>query len=477
MKILLVRPHLYLKIAERFHSFLRLEPLDLELVAAGIDSKHEIKILDMAIEKKPVKAFHKTMDAFRPDIIGFGGFSNQSLHVKQLAEQAKQLNPETLVVTGGVHATIAPMDFKLPGIVDVVVRGDGVSAMGSLVEAWDCDKTVPESEFVLPVMSPGFDEKAELDPPPLNPCCVTTRPRRDLVDAANYYCICGGEKGAKLKELFPPVASMRTSVGCPHRCSFCVVHFLANGKYIQRSAEDVVDEIAEIKQDYIYFVDDEMFINAKRTREIGELLRERGIRKKYISWARADTICDHTDVFKLWKEVGLETLYVGLESLDESYLADYNKGVDPSTNRRAVEILRELEIGLHAAFIVNPDFANEDFLALRKSIDFVSPAEVTFTVFSPSPGTELFNKHRNDYVCENPYLFYDCMHTILPTKLPLNEFYRYFSLLYLFAFRNNPWRAKKIRVRARDMVRLLKNGAQCGHTLRNIYKDYDRSLW
>jgi radical SAM superfamily enzyme YgiQ (UPF0313 family) len=182
-------------------------------------------------------------------------------------------------------------------------------------------------------------------------------------------------------------------------------------------------------------------------------------------------------MFAEWKEIGLETLYVGLESLDESYLADYNKGVHASENRQAVEILRELKIGLHAAFIVNPDFETEDFLNLRKSINFVAPAEITFTVFSPSPGTELFSKHRNDFICEDPYLFYDCMHTIMPTKLPLNQFYRYFSLLYLFAFQKNPWRAKKIKVPFKDMIRLLKEGMKCGYTLRNIYKDYDRVYW
>lgn len=477
MKILLVRPHLYLKIAERFHAFLRLEPLDLELVAAGIDRRHEVRILDMEVVKNPVKAFEKWVREFAPDVIGFGGYSNQAEHVKMLAKRAREMRPNVLIITGGVHATIAPQEFKLPGVIDVVVRGDGVSVTGTLVDEWEASGTVSGSEFVLPVQDADFDEKAQTDPPILNAKCIQTRPRRELVDPTKYYCVVGGDEGARLPTLFPQVASMRTSVGCPHRCSFCVVHFLANGKYLQRTPEDVVDEIAELEQEYIYFVDDEMFINAKRATEIGRLLKERGIRKKYISWARADTICDHQEMFAEWKEIGLETLYVGLESLDESYLADYNKGVDPSINRRAVEMLRELKIGLHAAFIVNPDFETEDFLNLRKTIDFVSPAEITFTVFSPSPGTELFAKHRDEFICDDPYLFYDCMHTIMPTKLPLNQFYRYFSLLYLFAFRKNPWRAKRIKVPLRDMIRLLKEGMKCGYTLRNIYKDYDRALW
>ena len=62
-----------------------------------------------------------------------------------------------------------------------------------------------------------------------------------------------------MKTIFPRTASVRTSTGCPHRCNFCVVHFLANGKYLQRAPEEVVDEIAHIEEEHIYFVDDEMF--------------------------------------------------------------------------------------------------------------------------------------------------------------------------------------------------------------------------
>ena len=477
MKILLVRPHLYLAIAKRFNAFLRLEPLDIELTAAGVPAGHEVQILDLTLEYNPIRAFDRKIKSFSPDILGFGGYSSQAQHIRQLALRAKAARPGILVIAGGVHATIAPADFKKSDVIDAVIRGDGVSAMEQLVNALAYGGSLPESEYILPIRSEKFDALAETPPPCLNERCLKTRPRRDLINPKNYFCVCSGLRGERLKTLFPPVASMRTSVGCPHRCSFCVVHFLASGKYLQRAPEDVVDEIESLEQEHIYFVDDEMFINPKRAQAIAELLLSRDVKKKYISWARADTICAHPEVFKLWKQAGLETLYVGLESLEENYLQDYNKGVAPAVNRQAVEMLRELDIGLHAAFIVNPDFAEQDFLNLRKSMDFVLPAEISFTVLSPSPGTAMFEENKDRFICDDPYLFYDCMHTLLPTRLPLNQFYRYFSLLYLFAFRKNPWRAKKIKVPFRDMLRLMLGGVRCGWTLRHIYKDYDRRLW
>ena len=56
---------------------------------------------------------------------------------------------------------------------------------------------------------------------------------------------------------------------------------------------------SRIKEDHIYFVDDETFLNNKRLTDIANLLLERGIKKKYISWARSDTIVRHPELFRL----------------------------------------------------------------------------------------------------------------------------------------------------------------------------------
>ncbi|MBN1670626.1 MAG: radical SAM protein, partial [Kiritimatiellae bacterium] len=477
MKILLVRPHVSLAVARSFYAFVHLEPLDLEIVAGGIDRKHETRILDLTLYRRPRRVFDDEVRRFQPDIIGFGGYSTQARHVKELAASAKVLLPACVVMVGGVHATIAPVDYGLPGIIDVVVRGDGATVLRKLVAVLEAGGDAGSVPNCLVVKSPGFAELAKQGPPELPPISQIPRPRRDLTDRSRYYCIWSGEHGARSRTIFPRVATLRTSVGCAYRCKFCVVHFLAHGKYMPRAPEDVVDEIAALPEEHIYFVDDEMFINPRRARRVAELLLERGIRKQYISWARSDTICRNEGVFRLWKQAGLAVVYIGLESMEEQNLDGYDKQVTPAENRRAVAILRALRIGLHAALMVNPDFDVEDFRKIHKTIKQVAPAEMSFTVFSPSPGTPLWEEHRDEFICEDPYSFYDCMHTLLPTRLPLNRFYRYFSLLYLLGFRENPWRAKKVGRSLRDLARVIRRGMCCGWALRRIYKDYDRKYW
>ena len=471
MTVLLVRPHLILELARRFHAFLHLEPLDLEIVAGGVQVPHSVEILDLSHERKPFEAMREKLLSLRPGVVGFGCYSNQAQAVRELAGIVRQLLPSAKIVVGGVHASIAPKDLNVPALFDYVVRGEGSGAIRRLLAALDSGVTLAD-EGVLPVGTPQFDALSD-GPPPAHPDYgQVAKPRRDLIDRAKYFCIWSGKLNEKLPALFPQVASMRTSVGCPRRCSFCVVHYLAHGRYIQRDPEEVVNEIASIAEEHIYFVDDEMFINPARAEAIARLLLERGIRKQYISWARSDTICEHPDLFKLWQKAGLQVVYVGLESMEDDALKGFNKGVDVKTNRRAVEILREIGIVLHAALIVNPDFTKEDFLKLHRTIDWVAPAEMSFTVLSPSPGTAYWQETCGRFIPADPYAFYDCMHTLLPTKLPLPTFYRYFSILYLCGFRKNPWRAHHVRVPSKDLLRLMWNGMRTGITLHRLHRDY-----
>jgi len=474
MKVLLVRPHVILTLAKRFHLFLHLEPLDLEIVAGGVEAPHEVTILDLSCEKHPFVVFEKWLREIKPDLVGFGCYSNQVRGVRELAAVVRARCPAAKIMVGGVHATIAPLDLNEPALFDFVIRGEGSIVLRRLLKALVAGETI-EDEAILVPGSSSYVSRGEMPPPHLPEFNEVAKPRRDLVDRTQYFSVWAGKPNEKLKTMFPQIASLRTSVGCPRRCSFCVVHYLAHGRYIQRTPEDVVDEIAALKEEYIYFVDDEMFINPTRAEAIAKLLLERGIKKEYISWARADTICAHPDLFRLWKQAGLQILFVGLEAMDEEALKGFNKGVSVSTNLKAVDLLHEIGIVLHSAMIVNPNYTKEDFERLHRTLERISPAEMSFTVLSPSPGTDYYKETCATFIAPDPYSFYDCMHTLLPTTLPLKDFYRYFSILYLLGFRKNPWRTNKIKAPLRDILRLVIGGMKTGFTLHQLWRDYPES--
>lgn len=404
MRILLVKPHPQLLVAKRLQErFLRLEPLELEIVAGGVPAEDEVSICDLSIEKKPLQTFHEQLRKINPHIVGFTGYSTQAAMVKNLAKIAKNYNSSIINVVGGIHATIVPIDYAVDGI-DIIVRGEGGTTFREIINRYKKRLMLYFGDMSLSPKDPDFFTKAEAPPPKFPPVHEIPRPRRDLIQRNRYFCVWTSAPEKRLETMFPQTASMRTSTGCAFNCSFCVVHYITGGKYLQRTPEDVVNEIAQIKEEHIYFVDDEMFLNKKRMTEIAELLLQRRIKKKYISWARSDTVVRHPELLQLWKKVGLELVYVGLEAMRGSQLNNYNKKTNVETDRKAVSSLREIGITLHASFIVDPDFTVEDFRMLEKEIMNVCPAEVTFTVFSPAPSTELWHKHKDDYICD-PYLF------------------------------------------------------------------------
>jgi len=471
LNILLVRPHSHLHVAKCLQSFLHLEPLELEIVAGGIPKEENISIIDISLEKDPVAFFEGHLREKKPDIVGFTCYSTQSAIVKDLSSRAKLILPETLTIAGGIHPTIIPGDFAGSSL-DIIVRGEGGTAFTEIVKRLRSGDPLANGTSILAIDDPGFSEKASTKPPHFPPVEDIPRPRRDLVNRSKYFSVwTSPDKNNRLETMYPNIATIRTSTGCAYDCNFCVVHHMMNGKYLQRAPEDVVDEIAGIQEEYIYFVDDETFLNPKRLTRIAELLKERGIRKKYVSWARVDTIVSHPELFKLWKEVGLHIVYVGLEAMDEGRLNDYGKRTTVDLNWQAIKILRDTGILLHASLMVDPNFSVEDFKKLEKTIIDLIPAEVSFTVFSPSPGTDLWKKHQGEYIVD-PYLFYDCMHTVLPTKLGLNLFYAHFAKLYRIGWQNNPLRLNKVKVPFREIVRSIINGTKYIISMRKIYKDY-----
>lgn len=451
--------------------FLRLEPLNLEIVAGAVPPEDDVVILDLCLHEDPMAAFSLALAGEEPAIIGFTGYSSHARQVKRLARFAREHAPKALVVVGGIHATIVPQDYAIAEV-DVIVRGEGGTAFAELVRRVKAGEAPHFDDRALDPRADDFQACCAAPPPAYPAHEAIPAPRRDLVNRADYFSVWTSATHARLKTMFPAVAALRTSVGCAFNCSFCVVPYMMGRKYVQREPEAVVDEIAGIAEDHIYFVDDEMFLNPARVTRIAELLLERGIKKEYYSWARSDTITKHPEVFKLWRKVGLGTVYVGLESMNDEHLDAYGKKTAADMNLKAVEILRNCDITLHGCFIVRPDASVEDFRALEREIKRFTPAEITFTVLSPSPGTDAWHAQEDAFICD-PYYFYDCMHSVLPTRLPLPRFYAHFSRLYSLAFRANPLRAKRVRVPFRDLWRAISMGTKYILSLRAIYKDYD----
>ena len=475
MRILLVKPPPHLKTVLGLQRFQRLEPLEFGYLAAAIPAEHEVRVLDLRLYRFADHAFQRALARFRPDLVGFTAYSHESGTMKRLAAIVRRLLPKARIVVGGHHATVAPADCNIPAI-DYIVRGEGCAPFRALVAALDKGDE-PEGAASLLFAGERFDaEAAQAWPRYPDPATIPI-PRRDLWDSRHYYCVWVCENPRNWQVLFPRVAMARTSYGCKMTCSFCIVPFLSGSTHRPRLADIVAEDLARIEADHVYFADDENFIDEQFGFELAEALVKRSVKKRYFAWARATTILHYPELMRRWKEIGLDGVFVGFEFVTNQELKAVHKGGTVSHNERAHDTLRRLGIACHAAFMVRPEYGHAEFQRLRDYVNAMPPAQCSFTVCTPSPGTPDYVAARPVFWCGDAYDLHDCMHPLTPTALPLREFSAAFARQVREAAWRNPLRVERHPIRPWELARVIAAERRYDRAFRDLYCDYPRELW
>ncbi len=411
MKILLVQPAKPEKAlgGEDFHIF---EPLALEYLAAGVASGHDVRILDMRLEPD----LGSLLRDYQPDVVGITSYTVHVNTVKRLFQQIKAFNADIVSVVGGHHATVMPEDFCTPCI-DVIVAGEGVLSFQEIIfrlekkmDLTGIPGAVHAENGPLVIHQGGQD--TDLDSLPF--------PRRDLT--AHY-------RNSYFSEWMRPLASIRTSKGCLFRCRFCALWKLTKGRYIPRKPECIVEELGMIEEKCVFFADDESFLDTKRMGVLADLIQRAGIRKRYFLYGRSDTVAKHPELIEQWKKIGLERVFVGLEFMRDADLRLLRKGSTAENNETAVKVLKSLNIDVFPTFIVRPEFDRSDFADLRNYCLDLDLNFIGFPVLTPLPGTDLYNEVKDRLITSN-YDYFDFFHTLLPTTLPMKDFYTEVTMLY-----------------------------------------------
>ncbi len=170
-------------------------------------------------------------------------------------------------------------------------------------------------------------------------------------------------------------------------------------------------------------------MNVRRGRELAKAIKASGIRKHFNVQTRSDIIVKFPEMIEMWKECGELSVFLGLEKIDDEGLDSVNKSNTAANNDQAIEILQDLDVGYTPNFIVDPGWGHEDFDKLKRWIDRTGAYASGFSVLTPLPGTDLWDEVEDEVNTEDWELF-DIAHAVLPTKLPLDEFYRQLAGLW-----------------------------------------------
>ena len=242
-------------------------PLSLCYIGAVLrEVGHKIKIIDMEAERINDAEIIPIIKQFNPDIIGLTSTTVAFYRCLALAKKIKK-NFNLPIIIGGSHVSAIPdktMEFKE---FNYGVLNEGEITVVELVDAIKNKKDISKVKGVMYRNNKGKVKFAgirpyikDLDSLPL--------PARDLVNMKLYHPPSNNYRAF-------PVASMITSRGCPHRCTFCDRN--VHGQiYRAHSSKKVVEEIEHLIKNYgvkeIAFEDDTFLINKNRVYEILNLI-------------------------------------------------------------------------------------------------------------------------------------------------------------------------------------------------------------
>ena len=396
------------------------EPLALEVLASTIPN-HEVTVFDMRFET--LSALEHVIQARDFDLAGIS--VNNTIQVnpaKNLLQRIRTWDPRMVLVVGGHHPTVHPVDFY-ETYVDAIFTGWAEKSFPQFVSLWQEGIQPKNLPGVLLIIN-GRPASNGNSASGLNQSDI---PHPDRSVAARYTKNYRDEFGRR-------TALVNTARGCPFRCSFCSCWRFSSGRYMVRKAGEVFREIAEIPDfvGRVFFADDNTFQDLHRAEILYQLIRDSGIKKKYSGYCRADTIVKKPELFRKWQSIGLDNLTVGFEAISEENLKRLNKSGHTETNRQAVALLNEAGLKYRAYFLIDPVFQKKDFAEISQYIEKLNIPRPMFVVLTPLPGTELYEIKKP--AIDRSYDYFDFVHWVEPPCMGEEEFYRQFRKIYYRAY-------------------------------------------
>ncbi|MCA1611640.1 MAG: B12-binding domain-containing radical SAM protein [Acidobacteria bacterium] len=413
MNVLLLRPD---PGNERFGlgPFFRVEPLGLEYVASALRSRgHEPAILDMRFCGGRLASWiHRS----RPRIVGISAMHALEFdRVLATAREVRRISPHAFNVVGGHAAAAYPGPLET-GDIDAVCVDDGEEVLPALADALAAGRspsTVPALRLATPegwISTPPLSDRTALDRVPV--------PARDLVERHRngYHCL-----------LFKPVWLVETARGCPFRCTFCSVWQLYDRSFRERSIGAVVDDLASVG-DSVFIADDLFWNHPARSLDLAKALRKRGVFKRWLLvQTRTDIVCRNPELLEAWRPLAKDfDIFFGLESASDEGLANVVKDARVSSSVQAAAISRSMGYGVTGNFLVDPDWREEQFYELW---DFVAKhgfQRAGYTILTPLPGTELFQKLA-PILAGQPWYKYDMHHVLWEPRLGAKRFFELYA--------------------------------------------------
>ena len=394
-------------------------PIWAAMLANSVRTKgHRPEILDAEVEGLDYFSAAKRITEYKAKIVCFVVYGQQPSASSQnmegataTARELKDLAPDTFVVFVGGHVAALPLEtMKKETFIDAVCQNEGVYTLHALLSLSKLNPTelkrVPGlvyrdgDNIIMNESSPIVArEDLEHELPGM---------AWDLLPSLNRYRTAGWHSWSNNTEK-QPFAAIYTSLGCPYKCSFCMINIINRTKqgpnvssedsnsFRWWSPEFIIKQFDHIAAQGVRNVKiaDELFVlNPNHFGKICDLIIERGYDFNIWAYSRVDT-CKPKYLEKLAK-AGVKWLGLGIENPNNELRKEIHKdGFQEVKVLDLINNIRDAGINIGGNYIFGLPFDTKE--SMQATLDFAleNPTEMTNMYSAMAyPGSPLHNQAR-----------------------------------------------------------------------------------
>ncbi|RMG70498.1 MAG: radical SAM protein [Nitrospirae bacterium] len=405
-KILFITPPFHVGVVEVAGSWV---PLYMVYLAGAAEAAgYHAEIYDAMTKKVSHDDIARYIEASRPDFVATTSITCTSYDALKVLETAKRINPHTVTIIGGVHASFMYEEMLRNKAVDFVVRGEGEVTLVELLEA------LSNGDSPSKVKGIAYRENGQI---------ALTEQRGFLESFDNlpmgwhlldwedytYYILPGSRLGA-----------ICTSRGCSQECTFCSQQKFWHKTWRARSPEDIVREMAHLRKTYdvdvVLFTDDYPSPDRQRWERLLDLLIEADLDMKILMETRAEDIVRDRDILDKYKKAGIIHIYVGTEATNQESLDYIKKAISVEQSREALKLLRDVGIITETSMILG--FPDETWDSIEQTLRLVldyDPDFAHFLAIAPWPYSDIYDDLK-DYIEIRDYRKYNLIDPVVKPK-------------------------------------------------------------
>jgi len=357
---------------------------------------HEVILIDGNAQPMDEAGIARFVREQNIGLVGIGAMTRMIAKAYRMADAIRAVGVP--VVMGGPHVTEEA---------DEALGRNGGTRHADAVALGEADETWPKivedavrgelKDIYAPVDEFGQERKPSLQSYPAIPWDKINLKQFNLVPKIAKGMLQKLGDGWGTFRIIP----MESGRGCPYGCEFCTVTGFFGDSIRFRTNKSVVDELlllkarakSELGQIAVFFIDDNFAINPRRTKSLLRDIIAAGAQVNWVAQISANLLRDE-ELVDLISASGGKWVFIGMESIDPTNLADVKKGFNkPGEYAAVLERLAQRNVFAITSFIFGMD--NDTTGVAERTLKEIRtwPAGLPiFGLLTPLPATPLYKR-------------------------------------------------------------------------------------